>query len=85
MHICDYCKYCNELCYKAPLCGMVVIWSCFHDVFLLSMSFIVNTPMRYVIKIHRKYVSFSILLLVIGVIGHREWCSPRGENYVTSF
>ena len=41
MCICGYCKYHNELCYKALVCGMVVIWSCCHDALLLSKSFII--------------------------------------------
>jgi len=59
MCICDYCKYCNELCYKAPVCGMVVILSCYHDVFLLSSSCIINTTMSYVIKLHGQCFFFS--------------------------
>jgi len=61
--ICGYCKYHNELFYKAPICSMVFIWSCCHDVFLLSGSFIVNTATRYVIKLHGKYVLFSVVML----------------------
>ena len=32
----DHCKYHNELCYKAPLCGMRVMLLCYHVVMLLS-------------------------------------------------
>jgi len=59
MCICSYCKYHNELCYKALVCRMVIIWSCCHDVFLLRRSVIVNIEMRSVIKLHGLYVFFS--------------------------
>jgi len=36
----EHCKYHNELCYKAPLCGML---SGCHYVLILSRHFIVNT------------------------------------------
>jgi len=85
MCICVYhCKYCNKLCYKAPICGMVFNWSCCHDVLLLSSSFIVNTATSYVIKLHGKYVLFLVVMLVIGVIKHQGWCSPKGEGSVTA-
>jgi len=59
--ICAYhCKYCNELCYKAPVYGMVFIWSCCHDYFLLSGSFIINTTTSSVIKLHGPHVLFSV-------------------------
>ena len=84
MCICGYCKYHNELCYKAPVCGMIVIWSCCHDVFLLSRSFIVNTATSYFIKLHVHYVLCSVVFLVIGVIEHRGRCSPKGEGSITT-
>jgi len=66
------CKYHHEVRYKAPISGMVFIFSCCHDVFLLSRFFIVNTAMSYVIKLHRQYVFFLVVLL-------RSWCglTPR--------
>ena len=73
IHICRYCKYHNELCYKAPICSML---SCCHDVLILSKSFILNTATNRVIKLHGQYVFISIVMLVIGVIEHRGWCSP---------
>jgi len=48
------------------------------------MCIIVNTTMSCVIKLHGKYVLFSVVLLGIGVIEHRRWCPPKGEGYVTS-
>ena len=27
---------------------------------------------------------FSIVMLVIGVIEHRGWCSPKGKGFVTT-
>jgi len=78
MCICGYCEYRNELCYKAPICSMVVIWSCCHDVLLVSRSFIVNSSISCVINLHGQYVLFSTVLLVIGVIEQRGWCSPKG-------
>ena len=84
MCICGYCKYYNELCYKAPVCGIIVIWSCCHDVLLVRKSFIVNTTMSFVINFHGQYVSFSAVLLVIGVTEQWGWCSPKGEGYVTT-
>ena len=66
----NHCKYCNDLCYKAPICNMDFICSCCHDVLLLSGSFIVNTATSCVIKLHGQYVLFSVVMLVIGVIEH---------------
>jgi len=43
---------------------------------------IVNTATSYVIKLYEKYVLFSVVLLVIGVIEHRGWCSAKGEGFV---
>lgn len=40
------CKYFRELSYKAPIRGMVIIFSCCHDVFLLSKFLIVNTAVN---------------------------------------
>jgi len=45
---------------------------------------IVNIVMRCVIKLYGKYVLLLTALLVIGVIEHRGWCSPKGEGFVTS-
>jgi len=70
MCICGYCKYHNDMCYKDAIRGMVVIWSCCHDVFLLSRSFIINTTTTCLIKLHGKCILFSTVLLVIGVIEH---------------
>jgi len=67
----DNCKYRNELCYKAPICSMVFIWSCCHHVLLLSRSFIVNTTRSFVIKLHGQYVLFLVVMLVLGVIEHQ--------------
>jgi len=39
------CQYHCELIYKAPISDMVVIFSCCHDVLLLSRIFIVNIAM----------------------------------------
>jgi len=43
---------------------------------------IVNNIMSYVINLYGQYVLFSVVLLVIGVIEHRGWCSPKGEGTV---
>jgi len=48
----------------------------------VSIVVIVNMEARYVIKIHGKDVLFLVVLLVIGVIEHRGWCSPNGEGFV---
>lgn len=79
--ICGYCKYLNELCYKALVCSMLS--SC-HDFFILSRYFIVNTATSCVINLYGEYVLFSVALLVIGVIQHWGWCSPKGEGSVTT-
>ena len=85
MGICVYhCKYCNELCYKAPICDMVFILSCCHDVLLLSGSFIVNNATIYVINLHGQYVLFLAVLLVTCVIEHRGRCSPKGDGSITA-
>lgn len=56
-----YCKYCNELCYEAPVNDMIVI----------SLEvIIVNATMSCVIKIHGWYVLFSAVCWFIGVIKH---------------
>ena len=36
------CKYCNELCYKASLCGMGVmsLWLCYH-VIMISCGYVI--------------------------------------------
>jgi len=77
-------KYCNDFCYKAPICDMVFIWACYHDVLLLSRSFIVNNATLYVIKLHGKYVLFLVVMLVICVIEHQGQCFPKGEGSVTT-
>jgi len=56
-----YCKYRNELCYKAPVNSVIVI---------SLVVIIINIAMSYVIKLHGKYVLFSVDLLVIGFIKH---------------
>lgn len=46
VYVCVYgCKYFNDISYKATIISMVIIFSCCHDVFLLSGFFIVNTAM----------------------------------------
>jgi len=55
------CKYRNELCYKAPLCGMGVMLLCYPVVILsrcyyvicvfLRRMIIANTVMSYLIKL----------------------------------
>ena len=49
-----------------------------------SGSFIVYIATRCVIKLHGKYVLFSVVLLVIGFIEHRGRFSPTGEGFVTT-
>jgi len=80
----DHCKYRNELCYKSPLCGML---SCSHDVFLLSISFIVNISTSCVIKVHEKYVFFHWVSQVYArfnikdIVSQGEgFCNSPGEN-----
>jgi len=47
-------------------------------------SFIVNTATSYFIKLHGKYVLFSTIMLVIGVIEHQGWYSPKGGGFCNS-
>jgi len=60
----DHCKYRNELCYKAPLC-IILLWC--HVImllcwFLLSRLIIVNISSRKVIKIHQQYIFLTTIL-----------------------
>jgi len=85
--ICTYlygCKYCHELCYKAPISGMGVMslwlscWFAFQHVdhykYCKELSY--KSPWA---------VCFAFSsLVVVGVIQHRGRCSPKGEGSVTT-
>jgi len=45
---------------------------------------IVNIATSYVIKLYGQYLLLLAVLLVIGVIEHRGWCSPKGWGSVTA-
>ena len=45
---------------------------------------IVNIVTSCVTRLHGKYVFFSVVLLVMGVIEHRGQCSPKGKGSITS-
>jgi len=68
-----YCKYFNELCYKAPVNGIIV---------MSSIVVIVNTATSCVIKLRRQYALVFSRLLVVGVIEHRGQCSPKWEGFI---
>ena len=84
MCICGYCKYHNELCYKSPICSMVVVWSCCHDVLLLRRFSIVHIITSYVIKLLRQYVFFFSSLGEVLVWFNIEDVVPRWEGSITT-
>jgi len=77
-------KFCNELCYKDPLCSMglcyyVIMWLCYHDVmmsyeFVLSMTFIVNTVMSCVIKLQYTVCCPGVMMFCLEKIFHCKYC-----------
>lgn len=70
---CGECKYHNDLCYKAPLNGIFVMF---------QEMVIVNAKTCSIINIHRKNVLILEVLLVISVIEGRGWFSTKGEGSI---
>lgn len=83
------CKYRNEMCYKAPLCSMVVMllrlcyyvimWLCYHDVMIsyeleLNRMIIVNIVMRCVIKLHYAVCCHVVMMFCLEQIFHCIYC-----------
>ena len=68
-------KYHNELCYKALVNRMFVMF---------QQMVIVNTEVSYVVKLHGKYVMFPVVMLVVGFIEHGERYSPKADGYITT-
>ena len=54
----------NELCYKSLVNAIF---------FMFQQMVVVNTATSWVINIDGQYV-----ILVVGVIEHQGWCSPKG-------
>lgn len=89
--ICTYlygCKYHHELCYKAPTSGMGVmeLW-CYTCYVFMLVFFRAGDHCKYrneqSYNAPWKYFFLTTTFLVVGVIEHQGWSSPKGESFVT--
>jgi len=81
--LCTYvygCKYHHELCYKDPLCSIMLL--CCHVGLLLSRLIIVNIELSYKFALIVYFAYNNVV--VIGIFEHQGRFSLKGEGSLTT-